>query len=168
MRRLSFAILLVAGLAACSDSGQPLSPPAVPRAAATTETTTEVQPIASFDFIPCANGGAGEIVYLDGTFLTVFHYTQAASGVTSVTLHQNAQGITATGLTTGDTWHGSGGFTDSSVTVGPGVIAHSSGWSQLVGVGPVSNLTVHSVSQVTINANGDATADVDIISVTCN
>ena len=168
MRRLYLAMLPVAVLAACSDSSQPLAPPTAPRLAATTETTTEIHPDVLFVVVPCANGGAGELVLLEGNFLTVFHSTQTPSGVTRITLHQNAQGMIGTGFDTGDIYRHGGGFTISTVTVGPGEVAHDTGWFLMLGPGPENNFTVHHVTHITVNANGGVTADVELTSVTCS
>lgn len=171
MPRVSFALLSVVLLAACSDSGQPLAPstraPAVPRSSATTTITNQTVPFSSLQFVPCANGGAGENVLLQGTLHLVSRFTVAESGQASATVHENLQGVSGTGQITGDKYQG----TDSNTlraTLGVGTTFTQTSSFQVVGPGPDNNFTAHLTSHFTVNANGEITSDHFISSVECS
>ena len=53
-------------------------------------------------FLPCANGGAGEVVHLTGTFMMLTHTADDGSGGTHLKLLEVQQGVTGVGETTGD------------------------------------------------------------------
>lgn len=72
---------------------------------------------APFDetiFVPCTNGGAGEDVALTGTTHFVYQIVWNDHGFHLV-YHENSQGITGVGLSSGETFAGSDG-TQGTVT----------------------------------------------------
>lgn len=155
-------MLSIAVLAACGDSGQLLAPPAERLDAANTETTSEFVPFSTAVFVPCANGGGGETVQVDGTLHTVFPITETPNGL-RVSVHENPQGVTGTGLTTGDTCHATGSF-NSHLHLAPGVTENFQRQFLLIGPGPDNNFTIHQTAHITITPNGDITTEFDKIS----
>jgi len=164
-------MLSVAVLAACGDSGQPLAPttaaPRAPLVSATTTVTNEFTPYSSLQFVPCANGGAGEDVLLEGTLHSVTRTTESASGNFSFTVHENPQGVTGTGAITGDKYQGTGAFTlRGTLAAGQEMTVTES--FLVVGPGPDNNFTVHLTGHFTVNANGEFTSDFFNTSVECS
>jgi hypothetical protein len=163
-------MLSIAVLAACGDSGQPLAPSTAPRAplaSAQTETTNEFVPVSFTQFVSCANGGAGEDVLVEGTAHEVFHVTETPSGLFRVHFHGNFQGVSGTGLTTGDTYRVTD-VANAHLHLGPGVTDTFSETYALVGPGPDNNLTIRETYHVTINANGELTVARDTFTVECS
>jgi hypothetical protein len=136
------------------------------RAQATTVTTNEFVPVTVLAFVPCANDGAGELVILTGTLHVLSHVTIDDQGGLHVKQHFQPQGISGTGLTTGDTYHGTG-VTQSEFDATAGVEQTSINNFRIIGQGPNNNLLVHSTSHVTVTPNGDVTTVVDNFSVEC-
>ena len=117
-------------------------------------------------FIPCANGGAGEVVTLSGDLHTVLRYTDPARGGIHAASHFQPQGISGVGETTGDTYHATGVTQDefnATVAVEETFVNNF----RIIGQGSGNNFLVHSVFHITFNANGPITAFVDTLSVDC-
>ena len=141
---------------------------AAARAQATTVTTNEQIPFELIAFVPCANGGAGELVLVSGTLHVLTHQTIDTQGGVHAKTHFQPQGATGVGLTTGDTYHATGvtqehfnfnasaGFTDTFINN-----------FRIIGEGPDNNLLVHQTIHVTITPNGDVTSEVLNTSVEC-
>src|SRR4029450_10682822 len=94
-RLLAVATLLLVSLL-------PLTVSAVSAQGATTTTQIERVPLDFRLFLPCANGGNGEVVHLSGTFMMIYHVTQDASGGFHLKLAEVQQGVSGVGETTGD------------------------------------------------------------------
>jgi hypothetical protein len=165
------AMLSIVALAACGDSGQLLAPtpstaPTLRAAAAQTETESYFTPTVFSRYVPCANGGAGEVVDVTGTVHRVFHVTENANGF-HITLHANPQRVVGTGRRTGDTYQARGIFTlHQNVVAGATETIHDT--FQLVGQGPDNNLTLRQTSHITINANGELTVVNQDFSLECS
>ena len=71
-------------------------------------TSVETVPFEKTFFVPCANNGEGEDVYVTGEILIVDHISFNNHGFT-LTYHTNPQGLTGVGLVTGDSFVASGG-----------------------------------------------------------
>src|SRR5215510_11114323 len=69
-------------------------------AVADTFTVSQKFPIDILVFIPCAAGGAGELVELTGNLHDLFHVTLNARGGFRASFVDNPQGISGTGFTT--------------------------------------------------------------------
>ena len=132
-------------------------------------TTNDFIPFAQLTLVPCANGGAGELVLVEGTLHIQQHIT-INNNRASIKIHFQPQGAKGVGLTTGDVYNATG------VTQEHDSIALTGGASEftfvnnfrLIGPGPDNNLQVHQTVHVTINANGTVTTVVDNTSVECN
>lgn len=138
-----------------------------PALAKATVLTDNLQiPVNIFAFVPCAAGGAGEWVDLNGPLHILFRTTIDDNGGFHSMVHFQPQGISGTGLTTGDSYQATGetletfngkvGFEDTYVNN-----------FKIIGQGPGNNFLVHNTIHFTVNANGEVTADVDNSSVEC-
>lgn len=117
-------------------------------------------------FIPCAAGGAGELVRLSGNLHILLRSTVSARGGLHVSAHFQPQGITGVGETTGDKYQGTG-VTQEHFNATVGVEETFINNFRIIGAGPGNNYLVHAVVHITFNANGIATAFVDRFSVDC-
>jgi hypothetical protein len=123
-------------------------------------------PIAITVFVPCADGGAGELVVLEGNLHVLISITENANHL-SIKTHSQPQGISGTGLSTGDKYQGTG-VTQDHFTTGLGAETFTFVNNfRIIGQGPGNNFLVHETFHVTINANGVVTAVVDNFSVEC-
>ncbi len=135
-------------------------------AAADTFTVSQSFPIDIVVFVPCANGGAGELVELTGNLHETFHITLDASGGFHISIIDNPQGISGTGLTTGDKYQGTGETRDSF----NGLVGFEETFVnnfKIIGQGPSNNFLVHETFHITVNANGTLSVFLDNFSVEC-
>jgi hypothetical protein len=122
-------------------------------------------PIAIAVFVPCADGGAGELVVLEGDLHGLIAITENDNHL-SVKTHFQPQGISGTGLSTGDTYQGTG-VTQDHFTTGLAETFTFVNNFRIIGQGLDNNFLVHETFHVSINANGEVTAVVDNFSVEC-
>ncbi len=118
--------------------------------------------------MPCANGGAGEIVALSGKLHDLFHIMTNGNRF-KVKVHTQPQGIRGVGLTSGDRYRGTG---VTQETFGGSLVNGQASSTfvnnfRIVGQGPGNNFMIHEVVHVTLNARGELTATVDRLSTTC-
>lgn len=119
-------------------------------------------------FVPCANGGTGEIVSLTGPLHTLVTYTINGNRVSGKT-HFQPQGLAGTGLTTGDSYHGVG-VTQSQFSGSLDNGQYSQTYInnfRIIGQGTGSNYMVHETYHFTINANGELSSYHDNFSADC-
>lgn len=172
MSRISLALLSVVVLAACGESGQPLeatrtATPTSRKAAADGYTDSYFTPINGVRFVPCANGGLGDVVDISGRVHRVEHVTENANGF-HIVLHANPTNVKGVGRRTGDVYQANGVF-NASFNVGPGETQTVRDVFQLIGPGPDNNLTItFREYHYTINANGElVVSNVEAFSVEC-
>lgn len=139
------------------------------RAAATTSTTNLKVPFAQVRFVPCAAGGAGEDVLIQATLHIVLHTTVSNKGNMTIKTHYQPQGARATGLTTGDTYNGTGVTQQTTTEQADGLpyeftFANNFG---MIGRGGAVNFKIHQTVHMTINNNGVPTATIDNSTTTC-
>ena len=120
-------------------------------------------------FIPCVNDGAGEVVRISGTAHFVQTDTEDKSGGSHLKGHNHYQGVSGEGLTTGDNYQvqgSTGGHTISrgaeSTTIVTSIVR-----LRFIGHGPANNFTVSVHTHITINANGEVTAEHNSGEVDC-
>ena len=127
-------------------------------------TTENIQiPVVIEVFVPCANRGSGEVVSLAGTLHEVFHITFDAGGGIHLKIHDQAQGISGFGQTTGIKYQATG-VTQQQLSTNPFTFINN---FRIIGQGPGNNFLIHQVFHVTVNANGEVTAFVDRASADC-
>src|SRR6187200_1380869 len=77
-------------------------------AQATAITVSSQLPIALEVFVPCAAGGAGEVVSLSGTLHRLFHLTFDANGAIHAKFQDQPQRLSGIGQSTGAAYQGTG------------------------------------------------------------
>lgn len=135
-------------------------------AAAETFTVSSTFPIDMLVFVPCAAGGAGELVELTGNLHDLFHVTFTPSGTYRISVVDNPQGITGIGWTTGVKYQGTGITRDNS----GGRVGFEATYInnfKIIGQGTGNNFLIHENLHITVNANGTLTVFHDNFSVEC-
>jgi hypothetical protein len=164
------SLLVAAALIGCADTAtSPIAPDIEPAFAATATTSSTKIPFQLVVFVPCADDGAGEFVQLDGELHILVHTTIDDNGGIHLKSHFQPQGFGGVGLTTGDRYRGVG-VTQDALTVHPGGFPATSTFVnnfRMIGQGPGNNFQVHQNVHMTVNANGDVTANVNNSSTTC-
>ncbi len=119
-------------------------------------------------FIPCAAGGAGEFVQLQGPLHTLITATVNGNNV-SGKLHFQPQGVSGVGQTTGLKYQATGETQQSftqSLQNGKATFSYVNNF-RIIGQGPGNNYLVHENLHVTVNADGTITATHDNFSAEC-
>jgi hypothetical protein len=161
-------VLIVCLVAACQSepTATDIAAPEKPSFSATTQTQSSRFPIDLTFFVPCANGGLGELVALSGQLHDVFHLTLDGRGGFHVKTHNNPQGVSGVGLTTGTKYQGTG-VTQERLNLKIGERSTFINNFRIVGQGPGNNFLVHENVHVTINANGVASSFHDHFRASC-
>ena len=151
-----------------TEIGKPVSPAKKSVKALPAVVINDVQAVTIFVFVPCADGGAGEIVELNGNLHTLITLTVNGNNFSAKT-HFQPQGMSGEGLTTGDKYQATGVTQDhikASFTNGQfnGTFVNN---FRIIGQGPGNNYLVHENFHVTINANGTVTVVHDNFSSEC-
>ena len=132
--------------------------------------------VASSAFIPCANGGAGEVVDFGGNLQLKMDMTMDSIGGLHISRWTDPEGIKGTGRVTGDTYQGAGIARSSLYAPGPfyergplapPMVATSVDSYQLIGPVEGSDLLSDAVLQLTVEDNGSVSADVFSFSFGC-
>ena len=126
-------------------------------------------PFAQVAFVPCADGGAGENVLIEGTLHILSKFSFDANGGVHVKLHFQPQGATGTGLSTGDVYHATG-VTQETLNINASGLPITNTFInsfKIIGEGPNNNLLIQETVHVTINENGELTANVVNLSAEC-
>ncbi len=168
VRPLALALAAALVVAACGETPTDVPSDLPVAQAATANTTSDKVPLFLVTFIECAADGAGEVVLLDGTLHVLFHETVNDAGVAVFKAHFQPQRLTGRGLTTGDMYQGTGVTQDITVFRDAGVSFSFNNNYRIIGQGPGNNFTVHTTEHVTLNANGELTADVLVDRVVCS
>jgi len=131
-------------------------------------TTNDTQTIPFSVFIPCANGGAGEVVSGDLPLHTLITSTVNGNKVSGKT-HFQPQGGSLVGETTGDSYRPTGVTQDTfNGSLQNGLFTQTFiNNFRIIGPGPGNNFLVHESFHVTINANGDTAVTHDNVSEDC-
>jgi hypothetical protein len=117
-------------------------------------------------FIPCAAGGAGELVVFTGELHMLIAFTANSAGGFHLKEHFQPQGLTGIGLTTGLKYQATG-VTQEEINVNAAQVTTFVNNFKLIGQGPGNNFLVHENTHITINADGTVTASFDNLSVDC-
>jgi hypothetical protein len=135
-------------------------------AQATTVTTNFQEPLNLTVFVPCARGGAGELVTLTGSLHILFVTTIDDRGGFHSKFHFQPQGVSGTGLITGDKYNATG-ETQQTFNGRIGFEFTFVNNFKIIGQGPGNNFLVHENIHVTVLPDGTVTADVDNFSIKC-
>ena len=170
MKRAALLIVAAAALTACDRT--PTTPSSarsvVPTFSAVATNTNFTMPIDLLVFVPCANGGAGELIEVSGPLHVLSQLTISNTGSVLVYDHFQPQGISGTGFVTGAKYQATGITQFKSTFGGPFPITFTFVNNfYMIGQGPKSNFKVHETFHFTINAKGEQTAFVDNFRVTC-
>lgn len=121
--------------------------------------------------VPCALGGLGEEVVVEGTVLTVLLQTTDASGGTHFVLRASYDSLVGTGLTSGTVYHAvaTEGTTsyDFDPFVGPPYNLTDTEHVRFVGRGPDNDFSVTTTIHFTVNAEDEVTAEVQDLRIDC-
>lgn len=135
--------------------------------AAETITSSTNVPIDLAVFVPCAAGGAGEYVYLSGSLHILSHVTLDPTGGYHFESHFSPQGVSGYGETSGDKYQATGVTRDGGSFMGfPYEYTYVNNF-RIIGQGAGNNYLVHETFHITLNANGELTAEVDNFRVEC-
>jgi hypothetical protein len=129
-------------------------------AKATTETTIITIPFTTQQEF------CGEIIAIDGEIHGVIHVTENANGGFHTSSLFHPRGLTGIGLISGARYHAVGETRFSFNSNGATSDTFVNNF-KLIGEGRAPNLLIHETIRVTINANGDVTAEVENVSIEC-
>jgi hypothetical protein len=136
------------------------------QAQATTFNSNFRVPSDFFLFVPCASHGAGEFV----TFTGYFHFLTVTviddQGGFHFKFTNQPQGLSGTGLTTGDKYQATG-QTQGTFNGKVGFETTFIDNVRIVGQGPGNDFLIHETFHLTVNANGEETVFVDHVSIEC-
>ena len=119
-------------------------------------------------FVPCANGGVGELVELNGPLHILLTFTINGNNISGKT-HFQPEGISGVGLDTGDRYHATGVTQDhfkGSFNNGQFNQIFVNNF-RIIDQDPGNNFLVHENFHLTITANGAVTAVHDNFSIDC-
>jgi len=158
MKRISIflsliALFLVTGISALGN--------------ASTQTLSVKVPLALSDFIPCANGGNGEVVDFSGTLHEVLSSTINGNHIHINELFnpQEAKGV---GETTGEVWNANGETRqdlNASLVSLPFETTFVNNFKLING--NEGSFIIHENSHITVSANGAITASTDNFTISC-
>ena len=120
-------------------------------------------------FVPCAAGGAGELVDLSGRLHTLITFTINGNNVSGMA-HFQPQGLSGTGETTGDKYQATGVTKDTSFKLSlQNAQANQTFVNnfRIIGSRAGNNFLVHEEAHITFNANGTVTVFHDNLSIEC-
>lgn len=125
-------------------------------------TENEMIPVSFIEFVPCANDGAGEDVYLEGNLHVTMHITINGNNVTAK-VHFQPQGISGTGAVSGYKYQATGVTQNrekGSMINGQFHFIMLNNF-RIIGQKSGNNLLIHENFHISGNANGIITAFVD-------
>jgi hypothetical protein len=162
-------------LFSCSKSevAEPEAPVTTNALTARAQVTHNVEqiPFEETLFVPCANGGAGEDVTLTGKITVMEQVVFTGNGFTLV-YQVSTDGVSGTGLTTGDKYVASGGtehsvhgaFFDNSQQFTGTTLEQM----RLIGRGQAANAIVRYKFHYTVTPSGTVTSSTSEETVTCH
>jgi hypothetical protein len=123
-------------------------------------------PIEFDVLVPCAAGGAGEVVHLTGQVETLLSLTSDGAGGFHLVQHVNPQGVVGTGLTTGDSYRGTG-VTSTEANFGAGLQTSFVNNFRLISSGSGVNFLVHENENLVVGADGTVKVGFDHVTASC-
>lgn len=128
--------------------------------------TNVVVPLDLSTFIPCANGGSGEVVTLTGTLHVLYNVTTDNQGGVHVKSHFQPQQVSGVGSITGDRYQGTGA-TQEMYTTRVGSTHTYVNVFRVIGQGPGNDYRVFELTHTTVHPDGRVSANVDQSRVDC-
>jgi len=125
-------------------------------------------PVTIAVFIPCAVGGAGEVVTLNGNLHVLISTTVNGNHISS-DMHFQPQGLSGVGSVSGNKYQATGitRFSFEADVVGFPFTETLVNNFKIIGQGPGNNFLVHENFHLTVNADGTVTANIDNFSAEC-
>lgn len=159
----TYAVALIAALGAvgapqgyaAARSTAAVTPAAVTDAGVETNVDRVFQ--TSF-YVPCANGGTGEIVTLAGLIHEVYNVTTDGGGYAHVMMHSQPMGVSGTGTTSGYRYRGTG-VTQEVMNTRFGTQLSLENIINIIGPGPGNNFMMHQTVHMSVSADGTVSAD---------
>ena len=107
---------------------------------------------------------SGESIHVTGEVYEVIQFQETGNGLLTM-VHHNPAGVTGIGLISGAAYQGTG--------VGQGVTFGDEDFTfvlsfNMIGEGSAGNFKIHQTIHMTTTANGDVTADVSDVTMTCH
>jgi hypothetical protein len=124
-------------------------------------------PVDTLIRVPCAVGGAGELVRLTGAAHMVFAVTQDANGGLHIATHVNTVGLSGVGLTTGAKYQASQADSFASNSGGTGNEFTFINNFLMTAPGGGNNVRVHAIIHGYLDANGNVIAVIDNLTSDC-
>lgn len=120
-------------------------------------------------FVPCAAGGAGELVDLSGPLHTLLTFTIINNNASGV-IHFQPHGISGIGETTGLKYQATGVTSTSfKFSLQNGQVTQTFiNRFDIIGQGPGNNFGIQETAHITLNADGTVTVFFDNFRVECN
>jgi hypothetical protein len=116
----------------------------------------------------CAADGAGEEVHVTGKIHNVVQYIFDSAGGFHLKVHSNYQGVSGTGLTTGDKYQATGNLDfEINGKVGQDRTVAEAISILFISQGNGNNFLLHGTFHMTVNADGIVTAFVDNFRAEC-
>jgi hypothetical protein len=135
--------------------------------AGNTTITNETASVNFTVFVPCANGGVGEVVDFSGSVHDIVRTTVNGDHV-SGTFQENLR-VTGTGETTGNTYQATSAINETfsdSLTNGQLEFKFTNA-THFISQGSDSNWLIHETGQFVVNADGTVTVDFDNFNIDC-
>ena len=129
--------------------------------------TQVAMPVDTFLPVPCAVGGAGEMVHLTGAAHMVLAVTYDANGGLHIATHVNTVGLSGVGVTTGNVYHSVQADSFMSNSGGAGNEFTFINNFLMTAPGAGNNVRVHELIHGYIDTNGNVVAVIDNFTSDC-
>jgi hypothetical protein len=162
-----FVIALTLIAAACAEG--PTAPESsldAPSFAVVESTNAQITLLSTAFFVPCANGGAGEWVLVDGTLHLSDRLMIDSEGQLTLVTHVNPHNVKGQGLDTGNTYIGTGATRTEVPVTGAGTVRVTNNFL-LISQGEGPNLRVHERRVLLINELGEISTISESVSIKC-
>lgn len=171
--RVGALLGIVVGLAACTEAPSPVAPfrtlEQPPALSAVNAPVRQTLPFSTNLWVSCANNGLGEFVNLNGQLEFQSQTVDDGNGGTHLSAHVRPSGVVGTGVVSGLRYRGTGVTVQMEGHPSAGEVMTYTFVNnfRIIGQGPKNNILVHYTMHLTVNANGDQTASVNLSSSEC-
>ena len=126
-----------------------------------------IVPMDQWVFNPCALNGAGERIHLTGNLHIILFSNTGPAGNEIVKSQANPQGLSGIGEMTHLRYRGTGMSQVISTVKDMNNTYTTIDNMNFIAPGKAGNFTMHTITHVTVNANGQTTAQVAVAGTTC-